>query len=103
MNDLPSDTMTGTDMPDAYQGDGYEFSIRLPNHQRLRVHVTRAALEVLNQGQPPAYQLTMLTRRLPLLHKLAHQRHGQTGRERIVIGPADLLGVTGTPQATDNG
>jgi hypothetical protein len=88
-------------MSDAYEGDGYEFSIRLPNYQRLWIHVTRAALEMLNQDQPPAGQFAVLARYLPLLHKLARQRHDQTGNERIVIGAADLRDVTGTPQAAD--
>jgi hypothetical protein len=37
-------------MAETYEGNGYEFSIRLPNYQRLSIHVTRAALEALNEG-----------------------------------------------------
>jgi hypothetical protein len=85
-------------MQDSYEGDGYEFSIRLPNYQRLWVHVTRQALEVLNHGQPPGNQLSVLAREMPSLHKLAHQRHDQTGSDRIFIEAADVSGWAGMPR-----
>jgi hypothetical protein len=77
-------------MPDAYEGNGYEFSIRLPNYERLWIHVTRAALEALNKDQPPADQLSVLARQIPLLHELAFQRHAQSSSGRIVIAAADV-------------
>jgi hypothetical protein len=87
---LPDHTLRGLVMSDSYEGDGYEFSIRLPNYQRLWIHVTRAALEALNKDQPPADQLSVLTKQMPLLHKLALQRHAQDGGDRIVVAQADL-------------
>jgi hypothetical protein len=55
---------------------------------------------VLNQDQSPSDQLGVLTTEMPLLHKLARQRHDQTGNERIVSGAADLRGVTGASWPT---
>jgi hypothetical protein len=76
-------------MSDCYQGDGYEFSIRLPNQRRIQVHVTRAALEFLG-GDAPVDQLTVLVERMNLLHERALLLYAQTGAERIVLGPMDL-------------
>jgi hypothetical protein len=90
MNELARENKTETALPDTYLGDGYEFSIRLPNYQRLWIHVTRAALEALNKDQPPADQLSVLAKQMPLLHKLALQRHAQDGGDRIVIAQVDL-------------
>ena len=103
MNDLQQENAIGAAILDAYQEDGYEFSIRLPDYRRLWVHVTRAALEVLNQGHPPADQLAVLMRQMPLLYKLALQQHEQTGNERVVIGAAALSGATFTVQVSDHG
>jgi hypothetical protein len=61
-------------MLETYEGNGYEFSIRLPNYERLFIHVTRAALEVLNESRLPVDQLGVLVKHLPLLHQLACQR-----------------------------
>jgi hypothetical protein len=82
-------------MSETYESDGYEFRSRLPNYQRLRIHVTRAAL---NEGQLEDSQLGVLARRMPLLHELALQHHDQTGSDRIVIGESDLRNCEGLPQ-----
>ena len=77
-------------MTEVYDGDGYEFSIRLPNYQRLWIHVTRAVLEALNAAPDSFNQLSVLARETPLLHQLASQLHDRTGNDRIVIKVADL-------------
>lgn len=79
-------------MSDSYQGDGYEFSIRLPNQRRIQVHVTRAALEFLG-GDAPADQLSVLAERINLLHQRALHLHAQTGAERIVLEPMHLVNL----------
>jgi len=76
---------------DGYEGDGYEFGIRLPDHRRLFVHVTRAALEFL-AGEEPADQLATLTACMGLLRERALLVHASTGAERVVLGPADVAG-----------
>jgi hypothetical protein len=76
---------------DCYEGDGYEFSIRLLDERRLFVHVTRAALEFL-AGDEPAEQLTTLTACMGLLRERALLVHASTGAERVVLGPADVAG-----------
>jgi hypothetical protein len=73
-----------------YDGNGYEFSIRLPNYKRLFIHVTRAALKVLNEGRSPVDQLGVLVKHMPLLHQLACQRHKKNGGTRVVIESADI-------------
>jgi hypothetical protein len=87
-------------MEESYEGDGYEFSLCLPSYQRLRIHVTRAALEVLNEGRPSADQLGILIRHMSLLHQLARQRHDQHGSARIVIEAVDVRGIAAA-QAAD--
>lgn len=74
---------------DGYEGDGYEFSIRLLNRRRLYVHVTRAALEFLAGGET-ADQLSTLTACMGLLRERALLVHAQTGAERVMLGPADF-------------
>jgi hypothetical protein len=86
-------------MSETYEGDGYEFSIRLLNYRRLRIHVTRAALEALNEGRLEDSQLGVLARRMPLLRKLALRHHEQTGSDRIIIGEKDLRNCEGLSQA----
>ncbi len=76
-------------MSDSYQGDGYEFSIRLPNRQRVQVHVTRAALEFLG-GDAPIDQLSVLVDWMDLLHERALLLHARTGAELIMLEPEDL-------------
>jgi hypothetical protein len=75
-------------MSDCYEGDGYEFSIRLPDRRRLFVHVTRATLEFLAGGEP-ASQLSTLTACMGLLRERALLVHAQTGAERVVLEPSD--------------
>lgn len=77
-------------MAQIYEGDGYEFNIRLPDYKRLYIHVTRAALEVLNEGQSPIDQLGVLVRHMSLLHELAHKCHNQNGDTRVAIDAADI-------------
>jgi len=76
---------------DRYEGDGYEFSIRLLDHRSLFVHVTRAALEFL-AGDEPADQLSTLTACMGLLRERALLVHANTGAERVVLGPSDVAG-----------
>lgn len=77
-------------MPETYDGNGYEFSIRLPDYKRLFVHVTRAALEALNEGRSQVDQLGLLVKNLPLLRQLACERHAQNGCARVVIEAVDI-------------
>jgi hypothetical protein len=81
-------------MSDCYQGDGYEFSIRLPTQQRVQVHVTRAALEFLG-GDAPVDQLSVLVGWMTLLHERALFVHAQTGAQLVVLKPEDLADVEG--------
>jgi hypothetical protein len=76
-------------MSDCYQGDGYEFSIRLPDYRRLYVHVTSSALEFLGRDAA-GDQLSVLVKCMSLLRARALCMHEQTGAERIVLRPADL-------------
>jgi hypothetical protein len=78
-----------------YTGNGYEFSIRLPNYQKIWIHVTKAALDVLNDSQMPTDQLGVLAKEMPLLRKLALQRHVQSGNLRVVIDAADVMSGLG--------
>lgn len=78
-------------MSAGYQGDGYEFSIRLLDRSRLFVHVTRAALEFL-AGDESIDQLATLTTCMSLLRERALLIHAQTGASRVELGPADLAG-----------
>jgi hypothetical protein len=77
-------------MTEVYDGDGYEFSFRLPNYQKLSIHVTKAVLEALNAAPDSFNQLSVLAREMPLLHQLASRLHDRTGKNRIVIRLADL-------------
>ncbi|MEZ2299251.1 hypothetical protein [Variovorax sp. RCC_210] len=81
-------------MFDCYQGDGYEFSIRLPDRRRILVHVTRAALEFLGGGSP-VDQLSVLVEWMDRLHERALLIHAQTGAEQVVLEPEDLADVEG--------
>jgi hypothetical protein len=88
-------------MAEPYEGDGYEFSMRLQNYQRLRVHVTKAALAVLNEDQALADQFGVLAAHMSLLCQLARQCHDQNGDDYIVIGAADLVNKGGVAQTTN--
>lgn len=77
-------------MLETYISNGYEFSIRLPNYKRLFIHVTRAALEVLNEGRSPVDQLGVLVKHMPLIHQLACQHHKKNGGARVVIEAVDI-------------
>jgi hypothetical protein len=68
-------------MTDHYEGDGYEFSIRLLDHRRLLVHVTRATLEFLAGGEL-VDQLSTLTGFMGLLRERALLAHADTGAAR---------------------
>lgn len=76
-------------MPSDYNGDGYEFSVRLLNHRRLFIHVTRATLEFLARGQS-SDQFATLASCIDFLRERAIMIHAQTGCERVVLDPCDL-------------
>ncbi|MDH6165472.1 hypothetical protein M2282_000600 [Variovorax boronicumulans] len=76
-------------MSDCYEGDGFEFSIRLPDRRRIQVHVTRAALEFLG-GDAPIDQLSVLVDWMDLLHERALLLHARTGAELVMLEPEDL-------------
>jgi hypothetical protein len=82
-------------MTDHYEGDGYEFSIRLLDHRRLLVHVTRATLEFLAGGEL-VDQLSTLTGFMGLLRERALLAHADTGAARVVLEPCDVAGLNGT-------
>lgn len=82
-------------MTDHYEGDGYEFSIRLLGHRRLLVHVTRATLEFLAGGEL-VDQLSTLTAFTGLLRERASLAHANTGAARVVLEPSDVAGLNGT-------
>jgi hypothetical protein len=86
-------------MSDCYQGDGYEFSIRLPDHRRLHVHVTRAALEFL-AGDGPLDQFSIFARYIDQLREKALSVYAQTGAGRIELGPADMTDLDEADAAT---
>jgi hypothetical protein len=87
-------------VPDNYDGDGYEFSIRLLNRRRLHVHVTRAALEIL-AGEEPADQLGTLAACMSLLRERALLVHVRIGRTRGArpVRPCDSAGWGQPPAA----
>jgi hypothetical protein len=79
-------------MPDTYDGDGFEFSVRGCHGygKRILVHVTRAALLCLGEDAGSPGLLAIFNAHAQELSLLALQVHEETGLERIVLSPTDL-------------